>query len=142
MLVPEIIDNGAISSLNLSNTGLVGEKRCKLKKAQPRWWNERDHGLYGEEDDNYDTIPDMAGVIAFANGIKDMRALSTLIFGDPPDMPEEESESDSEEEGAKKWEPAVLEVGMTEADFSSKSLGVGAAIIISAWISHKIRGHC
>jgi hypothetical protein len=29
---------------------------------------------------------------------------------------------------------------MTEADFSSKSLGVGGAIIISAWISHKDKG--
>jgi hypothetical protein len=39
-----------------------------------------------------------------------------------------------------KWvtpEPATLEVGMTEADFSNKHLGVGGAIIISAWISQK-----
>jgi hypothetical protein len=37
-------------------------------------------------------------------------------------------------------EPAILEVGMTEADFSNKSLGVGGAIIISAWITHKDKG--
>jgi hypothetical protein len=44
---------------------------------------------------------------------------------------------------ANKWitpEPATLEVGMTEADFSNKHLGVGGAIIISAWISHKDNG--
>jgi hypothetical protein len=41
--------------------------------------------------------------------------------------------------GDDKWvtpEPAALEVGMTEADFSNKHLGVGGAISISAWISH------
>jgi hypothetical protein len=37
-------------------------------------------------------------------------------------------------------EPATLEVGMTEADFSNKNLGAGGAIIISAWISHKDKG--
>jgi hypothetical protein len=42
-----------------------------------------------------------------------------------------------------KWitpEPVTLEVGMTEADFSNKNLGVGGAIILSAWISHKDKG--
>jgi hypothetical protein len=37
-------------------------------------------------------------------------------------------------------EPATLEVGMTEADFSNKILGVRGAIIISAWITHKDKG--
>jgi hypothetical protein len=37
-------------------------------------------------------------------------------------------------------EPATLEVGMTEADFSNKELGMGGAIIISAWITHKDKG--
>jgi hypothetical protein len=37
-------------------------------------------------------------------------------------------------------EPAVLEIGMTEADFSNKHLGASGAIIISAWISHKDNG--
>jgi hypothetical protein len=68
--------------------------------------------------------------------ISDKGALSTLIFGDAPD---EDSGSDAEEEGTD-WEPAVLEVGMTEADFSNKNLGPGDAIIISAWISHKDNG--
>jgi hypothetical protein len=34
-------------------------------------------------------------------------------------------------------EPATLELGMTEADFSNKNLGVGGAIIISAWLTHR-----
>jgi hypothetical protein len=33
-----------------------------------------------------------------------------------------------------------LKVGMAEADFSSKNLGVGGAIITAAWISHKDKG--
>jgi hypothetical protein len=37
-------------------------------------------------------------------------------------------------------EPAVLVVGMAEADFSNKNLGVGGAIITAAWISHKDNG--
>jgi hypothetical protein len=37
-------------------------------------------------------------------------------------------------------EPATLEMGMAEADFRNKSLGVGDAIIISAWITHKDKG--
>jgi hypothetical protein len=36
-------------------------------------------------------------------------------------------------------EPATLEVGMTEANFSNK-LGAGGAFIISAWITHKDKG--
>jgi hypothetical protein len=37
-------------------------------------------------------------------------------------------------------EPATLELGMTEADFSNKNLEVGGAIIISAWLTHKDKG--
>ena len=37
-------------------------------------------------------------------------------------------------------EPAALEVGMTEANFSEKNLGAGGAIIISAWLTHKDNG--
>jgi hypothetical protein len=36
--------------------------------------------------------------------------------------------------------PAALEMGMAEADFSNKSLGLGGAIIISAWIIHRDKG--
>ena len=37
-------------------------------------------------------------------------------------------------------EPAVLEVGMAEADLSNKGLKAGGAIIVGAWISHKDNG--
>ena len=38
------------------------------------------------------------------------------------------------------YEPAALEVGMTEADLSNKNLGTGGAIIVAAWISHRDKG--
>jgi hypothetical protein len=59
---------------------------------------------------------------AVATVVAKNRTLSALIFGDGMD------------------EPASLEVGMTEADFSNKYLGVGGAIIISAWLTHKDTG--
>ena len=34
-----------------------------------------------------------------------------------------------------KHEPAILEVGMAEADLSNKGLNAGGAIIVGAWIS-------
>jgi hypothetical protein len=37
-------------------------------------------------------------------------------------------------------EPATLEVGMAEADFSNKGLQVAGAIIVAAWMSHKDMG--
>jgi hypothetical protein len=60
-----------------------------------------------------------------------MGALSKLTFGGDEYGPEWDR---------KKPAPATLEVGMTELDFSNKNLGVGGAIIISAWITHKDNG--
>ena len=64
--------------------------------------------------------------VLIANDISDMGALSKLIFG-----------RDFDEETQETPEPAALEMGMAEADFSNKNLGVGGAIIISAWLIHK-----
>ena len=33
--------------------------------------------------------------------------------------------------------PAILELGMTEGNFSNAGLGTGGAIILAAWIEHK-----
>jgi hypothetical protein len=62
---------------------------------------------------------------------QDMGALSKLIFGGDRYFK------------AGKWvypKPATLEVAMTEANFGSKNLGEGGAIIISAWLTHKDKG--
>jgi hypothetical protein len=63
---------------------------------------------------------------AVAKVVAENRALSKLIFG----APDEDSE----------WEPAVLEIGMMEAGFSNKNLGMRGAIIVSAWLTHKDNG--
>jgi hypothetical protein len=73
------------------------------------------------------------GVIAVANAIKNMGGLSKLIFGGDRYYDDKRGESITPE-------PAVLEVGMSEADFSNRNLGAGGAIIIAAWIIHKDRG--
>jgi hypothetical protein len=62
-----------------------------------------------------------------------MGALSKLIFGGDSYYDKERHESITPE-------PAVLEVDMSEADFSNRNLGPGGAIIIAAWITHKDRG--
>jgi hypothetical protein len=59
---------------------------------------------------------------AVATVVAKNRTLSALIFGDGM------------------FGPAALEVGMTEADFRNKDLGMGGAIIISAWITHRDKG--
>jgi hypothetical protein len=62
-----------------------------------------------------------------------MGALSKFVFGGGGKVKNEHGN----------WvaaEPATLEVGMTEANFSNKNLGAGDAIIISAWLTHKDNG--
>jgi hypothetical protein len=81
-------------------------------------------------------IAPIEGIIALASTIKDMRALSTLIFGGDT--------YNGKFLGYGKYEqitpvPATLG-SMTEADFSNKHLGPGDACIISAWISHRDNG--
>jgi hypothetical protein len=62
-----------------------------------------------------------------AVGIRDNGVLLKFIFG-----------GDRYYDGGWKTpEPATLEVGMAEANFSNKNLAVGGAIIISAWLAHK-----
>jgi hypothetical protein len=70
-----------------------------------------------------------------ADVISDMGALSKLIFGGDKYRGQKDGE----------WqdiypEPAMLTMGMTEADFSNKNLGAGGAIIIAAWLTHKDKG--
>jgi hypothetical protein len=71
------------------------------------------------------------GAIMLAPEIIDNGAMTTLIFGGDPYR-----------DGLKLVtpEPATLQLNMTEADLSNKNLGVGGAIIISAWLTHKDKG--
>jgi hypothetical protein len=72
-----------------------------------------------------------------APAISNMGALSTLIFGGDT--------YNGKFLGGFKYEqitpePATLEAGMTEVNFGNKNLGVGGAIIISAWLTNKDNG--
>jgi Leucine-rich repeat (LRR) protein len=131
MSLPDVPSNNrALTSLNISSNGIGG-------LVVPSGWKDTygDNGWSGgtryqhsdgTKQRNSPGKPE--GAIAIANAIRDMRALSTLIFGG------DRYHKDG------KWvtpEPATLEVGMTEANFSKKNLGAAGAIIISAWISHK-----
>jgi hypothetical protein len=122
-----IPDMGALACLDISKCSLT---RGTLK-AMPSQGYTRSY--WGSKDEHYEL--DTAGVIALADTIKDMGAMTTLIFGG--------DKYDDYSSGRKKEvtpEPATLEVGMSEADFSNKNLGVGGAIIISSWLAHKDNG--
>jgi hypothetical protein len=123
MLAAEIVDN-ALMSLNISSNNL---SRGELKD-EPAYVIQ-DQRPWGSKDDHYDS--DVSGIVAIVNAILGTRALSKLIFGD------------GQVYHCNNWvpaEPATLELGMTEANFSNKNLGAGGAIIISAWLTHKDNG--
>jgi hypothetical protein len=132
ILASELPDKGALSYLNLASNG-IGEL------VLPEGWSEKygDATTFGythgdgreqKEAPEGSTGSKPGGAIAIANAIKDMGALSKLIFGGDPDP------------YGNDYEPAILEVGMTEADLSQKNLGMGDAFIISAWLTHKDNG--
>jgi Leucine-rich repeat (LRR) protein len=66
MLVPEIIDNGAMTSLDVS--------KCKLTMGTTR---KDEYKTRTDEEDYYYEV-DMSGIIALSNAIKDMRAMTSL----------------------------------------------------------------
>ena len=93
--------------------------------------NISDNKLAEDEKDN----TDMSGVIAIRDAIATMEALAKLTFGGDGTY---SNESTNWEQVP--YKPATLEVGMKEADLSDKNLGIGGAIIVGAWISHKDNG--
>jgi hypothetical protein len=136
MLVPEIVDNGALSSANLlRNTIPVEQARELVDTMQSKKKLTTLCGLSGKETtldfSNQGLGPGDAVLIA--NDISDMGTLSTLIFG-----------GDEYWDGRKQKhvtpEPATLQLGMTEADFSNKGLQHAGAIIVASWITHKDMG--
>jgi hypothetical protein len=132
-LADVIPDMGAISSVNLIKNRIgsdQAEALVSMHKEHPT-----PKSLCGNRGD--ETELDMSGkmdgagdAVMLAAEVIDNGALLTLIFGG--------DKVNSWDDAAP--EPATLEVGMTEADFSSKNLGPAGAIIISAWISHKDKG--
>ena len=74
------------------------------------------------------------GALVIRRYLKNNGALEKLIFGGDGMYWDRDQRKDVP------YEPATLEIGMKEADLSNKNLGVGGAIIVGAWISHKDNG--
>jgi hypothetical protein len=66
---------------------------------------------------------DMTGILKLAESLKDMGSLSKFTFS-------------GDHRGSK---PVTMEVGMTEADFSGAILQQSGAIILVAWLEHKVQ---
>jgi hypothetical protein len=135
MLAAEIIDNRALSELNLASNNLgalvLPEGWTKKDEHFDRTWQEVFTHADGTKQIEHPGKPE--GIIALANAIPDMGALSKIIFGGDGYVSKKNGER-------VKAEPAALEAGMTEANLGNKNLGEGGAIIISAWIAHKDNG--
>jgi Leucine-rich repeat (LRR) protein len=129
--------NRALTSLNISSNN-IGQL------VLPEGWISR--SFYGRQvvevfiyrdgrrqTEDPGSKPD--GAIAIADAISANGALAKLTFGGDGTY---SNESTYWKEVP--YEPATLEVGMTEADLSNKNLGIGGAIIVGAWISHKDNG--
>jgi hypothetical protein len=120
VLVPEIIDNGAMTHLDTSSNNLTRGK----------WTNAL---LDNDRDDSSNYETNMAGVIALANAIPDMGALSVAnVMGNK--IGKEQFAKLQEIMRAK---PSLVSLcgiadGATEADISGLKMGAdGAAILAS-----------
>jgi hypothetical protein len=124
LIANDISDMGGLLVLNLANNDLGKFGRGALKE-KPSWWEDSDHGgAYGWSDDHYEQGK-AEGIIALANAIPDLGAISSFTF----------SGERYRERGASKKAPAVtMETFMTEADFSGKYLGVSGATLLSAFL--------
>jgi hypothetical protein len=113
-----------LASNNLDEVVLAAGWRSKDDDGYRPWV-----GPEGQEQDEKPGKPE--GIIAIANAIPDMGALTKLIFCGDEWFDGQQFTTP---------EPATLEVGMAEADFSNKGLQVAGAIIVAAWMSHKDMG--
>ena len=113
-------DNGALSSLNILKNNIGIEQAQAFIKIKQKKRMITLCGLKGDETE-LDLSGKMSGaedVLMLAEDIKDNRAMSKLTIGDSVT-------------------PAILELGMTEGNFSNAGLGTGGAIILASWIEHK-----
>jgi hypothetical protein len=121
-----------LTSLNMSGNNLG-------RLAMPEGWKDAGNGReFKNPSGKWLGLADLLaagakaeGLIALANAIPDMGALSVLTFGDKFNLYDGKGEQDG-----------VVTIGtsMTSADFSNKNLGVGGAIIVSAWLTHGDNG--
>jgi Ran GTPase-activating protein (RanGAP) involved in mRNA processing and transport len=139
-------DNQTMTELNISNNNL-GE--LVVPDGWKHWPGNEEGKKFKHTDGTYrGTAPDgtTSGAEILADAIKNNGALAKLTFGGNSYKVEDGYDYYLYGEGYEtKYktvtpEAAVLEVGMAEANLSDKNLGVGGAIIVGAWISHKDNG--
>jgi hypothetical protein len=114
-----IKDNGTMTSLDVSSN-TIG-----LIDIFPDDWRSRDDDgqapfihAGGREQNVVPEGANSSAVIALANAIKDMGAMSKFTFS-----------------GDSSWsKPVTMETTMTEADFSDKDLGASGAILLAAFL--------
>ena len=100
-----------LASNNLGENVLAAGWRSKDYDDMAPWV-----GPEGQEQDKKPGKPE--GIIAIANAIPDMGAISQFTFsGDRSDS-----------------EPVTMEISMTEAYFRAKGLGVSGAIMVAAFL--------
>jgi hypothetical protein len=136
MLAAEIVDNGALSKLICGGDGTYSNASTGWKKI-PFEPATLEVGMTEADFSNKGLGAGGAIIVSAWITHKDNGALSTLIFGGDT--------YNGTPLGGGNYEqitpvPATLGVGMTEVDFSNKNLGVGGAIIISVWLTHKHNG--
>jgi hypothetical protein len=130
-------DNGALTSLDISENDLWAEGTKLLAKAlkSNQIMTALNISSNRMTSDGNGNLGDMSGVAALADAMPGMGASTKLIFGGDEDCSIEVGPDEY-----KQFEPATLELGMAEVNFSNKNLGITGAIIISAWLIHKDNG--
>jgi hypothetical protein len=119
-------DKGSLSELDLSKNNLRSEGLSAVSEALKSTSIKQLNIAENRRASNQGR-KDMSGVIKFAEDMKDMGSLSKFTFsGDSSNLPGDESK------------PVTVEVGMTEADFSGAKLRTSGAIILAAWLEHKV----
>jgi hypothetical protein len=109
VIADAIRDMRALTSLDMSNSQLVGQKGTGAFETKRDYWGETQVEIME---------PDISGVVTLANAIKDMRGISQFTFsGD-----------------GRGSTPVTMEISMTEADFSAKGLGISGAIMVVAFL--------
>ena len=116
MLVPEIVANGAMTSLDVSNNDIRGDGGKALFEALKgnnqvmKEINIAGNNLHLNATGNND----MSGVIAIGDAIPTIGAMTTITFGDK--------------------QAVTMMADMTKADLSGNELGASGAIIAAAFL--------
>jgi hypothetical protein len=101
--------------LNISNSSISINTVVTKEKT---YFEDSDGDEVTDSDEETEEVPDISGVAALANAVKDMRALSTFTFSGDCNLSK----------------PVTMETTMTEANFSGKKLGVSGSMMVAAFL--------